>query len=184
MLAIQLREMNSVNIERLTTRISRAETAAANRILAERMMAAKERGEEPGPDVPPTPVEIDQYDVNIANLRRQMDEAKKNRGKIQFFAHAMVTAKTAFPKTSETIGLLERVLQKEMDLPKRNDDGNEELISMTNNRVSRADQKLVEERVKAARCAGRNVWWVLGTSLGFEVVVLGVATWIFKRRDF
>lgn len=182
-LALQLREMNAVNIERLTTRISRAETSASNRILAERMVAAKEKGEEPGPDVPPTREEIEKYDTNLANLRKQMDEATKNRGKILFFSRSMVAAKTAFPKTNETIGLLERVLQKQMELPKRADDGNEELLSMANNRVSQADRKLVEERLKAA-LRGRNVWWVVGTSVMFEVVVLGIATWIFKRRDF
>ena len=30
----------------------------------------------------------------------------------------------------------------------------------------------------------RPLWWVLGTSLAFEFVVLGVASWIFVRRDF
>jgi hypothetical protein len=30
----------------------------------------------------------------------------------------------------------------------------------------------------------RSVWWVLGTSLLFEAVVLGMACFIFVRRDF
>jgi hypothetical protein len=30
----------------------------------------------------------------------------------------------------------------------------------------------------------RSVAWIVGTSLGFEVVVLALAAWIFSRRDF
>ena len=30
----------------------------------------------------------------------------------------------------------------------------------------------------------RDAWWALGTSGGFQVVVLGLAAWIFARRDF
>ena len=30
----------------------------------------------------------------------------------------------------------------------------------------------------------RSVWWVVGTSLGFEAVVLALAAWIFSRRDY
>jgi hypothetical protein len=30
----------------------------------------------------------------------------------------------------------------------------------------------------------RPIWWIVGTSLGFEAVVLAVAAWIFCRRDY
>ena len=30
----------------------------------------------------------------------------------------------------------------------------------------------------------RPLWWIIGTSLGFEAVILGIACWIFCRRDF
>jgi hypothetical protein len=38
-------------------------------------------------------------------------------------------------------------------------------------------------RVEEAK-RNRTVAWVLGTSIAFEVVVLGIACWIFRRRDF
>jgi hypothetical protein len=31
---------------------------------------------------------------------------------------------------------------------------------------------------------GRSVAWVVGTSLGFEAVVLSLAAWVFCRRDY
>jgi hypothetical protein len=37
----------------------------------------------------------------------------------------------------------------------------------------------VQEQIK-----DRPVWWVVGTSLAFEAVVLGIACWVFCRRDF
>jgi hypothetical protein len=30
----------------------------------------------------------------------------------------------------------------------------------------------------------RSVWWVVGTSLAFEAIVLLIAAWIFCRRDY
>ena len=42
----------------------------------------------------------------------------------------------------------------------------------------RVQQRMQEE------FRGRNVAWVLGTSLGFEAVVLVLCVLIFARRDF
>jgi hypothetical protein len=30
----------------------------------------------------------------------------------------------------------------------------------------------------------RGVGWILGTSVAFEIVTLGVGCWLFSRRDF
>ncbi len=30
----------------------------------------------------------------------------------------------------------------------------------------------------------RSPWWIVGTSLAFEAVILALASWVFCRRDF
>jgi hypothetical protein len=30
----------------------------------------------------------------------------------------------------------------------------------------------------------RNAWWIVGTSVGFVALVLGIGAWYFRRRDF
>jgi ABC-type transport system involved in multi-copper enzyme maturation permease subunit len=40
------------------------------------------------------------------------------------------------------------------------------------------------DQAVAQELGARDLPWVIGTSLGFEVVVLGMAAWVFCRRDF
>jgi len=99
--------------------------------------------------------------------------------------------KTVLPKTQETIGLLERYLLTEED---RNLLNRQEQYKATGTVESEAEegepqdddfrrtQIAAEEDDKAFR--QRPVWWVVGTSLGFEAAVLGIACLIFARRDF
>jgi hypothetical protein len=47
----------------------------------------------------------------------------------------------------------------------------------------RVDEGKVGRTLEATMRA-RSEWWIVGTSLAFEGVVLGLAAWIFCRRDF
>jgi hypothetical protein len=78
---------------------------------------------------------------------------------------------TLLPKTSETIGLLRRWLVRLADLPPTPDD--QQLHAML------AAERDVQEAIDR-----RSPFWVLGTSLGFELVILSWAAWVFCRRDY
>lgn len=86
-------------------------------------------------------------------------------------AHQITFAlKTAMPKTTETIALLERDLVSMAELPE----------PPNRRRRARADfNEALQETMRS-----RPVWWVVGTSLLFELFVLAWAAWIFCRRDF
>ena len=79
--------------------------------------------------------------------------------------------KTVLPKTSETIALLQRTLIRLADLDGQQGGAQDKRIV--------AVQREVAEAVR-----GRSVAWVVGTSLGFELVVLAGAALLFCRRDF
>jgi hypothetical protein len=49
-------------------------------------------------------------------------------------------------------------------------------------KVRMDDPEVAREAVDVL--ADRPVSWVLGTSVAFEAVVLGISAWIFCRRDF
>lgn len=86
-------------------------------------------------------------------------------------AHDIVYGvKTVLPKTTETIGILERTLYSMAELPAG------ELGQPR--RQAKVGRK-VQETLRS-----RSVWWVVGTSLGFELFVLSIAALIFCRRDF
>lgn len=86
-------------------------------------------------------------------------------------AHPILySVKTVLPKTGETIGLLERSLISLAELP----------ASLGEEKSKRMEvDREVAEIIRA-----RSVAWVVGTSLGFEFVVLAAAAFIFCRRDY
>jgi len=103
-------------------------------------------------------------------------------------------AKTVLPKTGETVGLLERWLIDLADLdtdgfaqPNGDDpiDDNAEALFGPGNAPTQSgiDQDQVNQEVQK-RYRERSVAWVLGTSLGFELVILAIACLYFHRKDF
>ena len=48
---------------------------------------------------------------------------------------------------------------------------------------SRAKTSVVVAAIEADQ-RSRGVGWILGTSVAFEIVTLGVGCWLFSRRDF
>ncbi len=81
--------------------------------------------------------------------------------------------KTFVPKTRETVALLDRYLLPDEELDKAVADD------------SAADARAAQfEMRNLDPTRGRSIFWVVGSSLGFEAVVVGLAMWIFKRRDF
>lgn len=98
--------------------------------------------------------------------------------------------KTALPKTAETIALLERWLVEMADLPTgpaEASSGTEDWEQLLKDEENAAPTRPDDTRVSLAlqeKLRGRSVWWVLGTSLAFEAVILAIAAFFFCRRDF
>ncbi len=82
--------------------------------------------------------------------------------------HAIVNV---LPKTTETIGLLQRWLLRLANLGP--EPANQQQRDMA------AAQREFQEKLDQ-----RSPLWIIGTSLAFEFVVLAWAAWIFCRRDF
>jgi ABC-type transport system involved in multi-copper enzyme maturation permease subunit len=123
----------------------------------------------------------DQWRQDRAGLVRQRDSKARRNLTI---AHQLVYAfKTALPKTRETTEVMNRRLLRNVrpdtqesepddlteDGPRRNRNG-----PFTPADVQKLDQTM----------RSRSLWWVIGTSLAFEAVVLMLAAWVFCRRDF
>ncbi len=89
--------------------------------------------------------------------------------------------KTVLPKTSETVGLLQRWLISLAELPAPMESqappslGDDALANMNDPEF----QKELERTVR-----GRSVFWIMGTSLLFEAVVLAAGAFIFCRSDY
>ena len=123
----------------------------------------------------------------IAAAFANRDEAIENIRKIEPWTRGVYLAKTALPKTQETVALLERWLISlaELDALSESfageDDGpgptleeTEGTLRVSDDEVSRRMQEKLRER---------SAWWVIGTSLLFELFVVGLAALVFRRRD-
>ena len=94
---------------------------------------------------------------------------------------AIFTAKTFFPKTGETIALLNReLIDPDAFTPVQEDKPSVATDPFSDIEI---DQDELGQRVEA-RFRERSVLWILGTSFIFEFFVLGLSTLIFTRRDF
>jgi len=107
---------------------------------------------------------------NVTRLPRTIEDHEKDlAGKRETIASLrevqdiLVIVKTFLPKTTETVQLIQRAVVKADELP--NQDGG-------------LGRKIVAEQ------ESRSVAWIVGTSLGFEAVILAIGAWFFRRRDF
>ncbi|MBK7405124.1 MAG: ABC transporter permease [Phycisphaerales bacterium] len=111
-------------------------------------------------------------------------ETEQSLAKLKPWMKAVYAAKTIVPKTSETTSLLERWLVSMADLkaqaranPERADSG----LDTKTGEINLDDQEVKLRAEEAIRA--RPVWWILGTSLAFEAVMLSAACVVFARRD-
>jgi len=179
----QFSTINQVRLEGMPARIERAETRARARYQNEWREANTPEGasqEEIDALIPPqpTPEELEQQSESLRNLREEFATIQKNRPRWDLASNVSFGVKTFFPKTQETIALLERWMVDLADLPKPPAQEPDDFGPMAGVNQGEVQQRMLEQ------ARSRSVWWILGTSLAFEGVVLLLAMRIFKRRDF
>lgn len=158
-------------------RIERMERNATLALLEDRNAERADQGLEPlkALDPPPTSEQLDAKDIRLASNRSQLEEARSSETLARRWRQGIYAAKTLFPKTQETINLLERwtvdreALQRIGSGPAEDD----------RQRAMQEGQRATQDEL-----GNRPLWWILGTSLLFEALVLGLSVVIFKRRDF
>jgi hypothetical protein len=99
------------------------------------------------------------------------DPSQSNTAGLETTRQILHAVNTVLPKTTETIGLLQRWLIRLADLPKE--------PASPQQRAAQAARREFQEALYR-----RSPWWIVGTSLGFEFVVLAWAAGAFCRRDY
>ncbi len=112
-------------------------------------------------------------------LEAEVDRADRSVATWTKWSRFVFAVKTIFPKTNETIGLLERWLISLADLPTEEDTEEDPMMQNTEFGGDTAVQKRLMELSRE-----RPAWWILGTSILFEIVILAFAAWKFCRRDY
>jgi len=94
------------------------------------------------------------------------------------------SVKTIFPKTTDTIELLNHILLTREEVGQLTP---EDRRARRNKKNVDDDPEIPHQRTDVEfqnRLRDRSIAWIVGTSLLFEAAVLSLAAWIFHRRDF
>jgi len=157
---------------------------AQERFALKRVEQLREQGKViPGEDGVPLPEgaadTLEAINPTLQIARTKQDDAQRAFDTWNTWETRVYTVKLIMPKTSETLSLLSRNLIDQEEIGG--------LLDMMNGineeNDPNAPDRRVAERVNEVM-EDRTVAWILGTSFGFEFVILGLATLIFVRRDF
>ena len=130
-------------------------------------------------------IESLQTDEAKQGLEPRLEEQRADDANWRLAHGIFFAVKTVLPKTTETADLVAREINARV-----NDSGDEEPAEDDNTRRQRGffrSQFVNERKLRAAieeEMAARPVSWIVGTSLAFEAIVLGLGVWYFRRRDF
>lgn len=148
---------NFVNLGRIAARL---ECAGLERVISVRTAANPE--------------------ADVDALREELTASREAEARWEAFYWPFYGLSTCLPKTTETTSWLERRLVEYARLqPAAKDD--DQLQMFGSKYVKRKD---FERELREDTDARKGVVWVIGTSLGFEAVVLALCVWRFRRRDF
>lgn len=198
---LMFRERSQLRVEKMEARVQTARNAIDRSTAA--VEEATASAPPPESDSPPADGGGEPESKAVRDARKKLAEAQKKLGDDQTKLgseskkladeqgdhasiarwHRIVFAvKTVGPKTSETTDLLRRTLISAADLARLQENDNESPDPMPDRDI-RINGAELGRRIEA-ELRRRPVSWVLGTSLGFEALMLAVAAWVFCRRDF
>ena len=143
-----------------------------------------------GQDAPDDPESLNPF---LSSTRKNLAERRESRDTMYAWSRRIIAVKTVLPKTSETIDLLGRSLLSMDELDRFLPSDQHELVDVDAFIESKAqgarpvvvtmEDPAVNRRVEQLKRT-RGPGWLIGTSLGFEAVVLALACVVFTRRDF
>ncbi|MED5508184.1 MAG: ABC transporter permease [Planctomycetota bacterium] len=143
--------------------------STATEISAEQSRSDLEEAEEAG-----DPIEV------TGPLSERLDRDEENLATWRLTNSVFYGIKAALPKTDETIELLARLLRDNAGMEVEDDRESRGRLFGVSQRISMRE---FEKRIQSKRDA-RGYFWIIGTSLIFESLVLLFACWRFSRRDF
>ena len=121
----------------------------------------------------------------IASLTIERDDQQETIDKLDRWYKPIQAFQVIMPKTSETVGLLDRWLRRDTDVNIMDIfAGNVEQDGEGDFRTTDSSRDREVQRRMENEFESRSLWYVVGTSLVFEGVLLSLACWIFVRRDY
>ncbi len=121
----------------------------------------------------------------LGQSERDAEKEKYDLDNIDRWHRMILAARLVLPKTGETLALVERTLITSAEMEGLFQSGNRDEGLEARGRRARfgASEQEIDARTRRV-LAERSLTWIIGTSLMFEFFCVGLATWIFSRRDY
>lgn len=179
---VGFREDKASTVETRAARLERLDAATRTGVIE---MKKQELGEEAAAAYEPTEEELRAAELPIIKRERAAQVAdEKTLKSLVFWTDLVYGVKTVLPKTAETTGLLERWMMApdEFDRLREADERRAAGRELDDDEEIRSTGPNEEQITEVLR--KRSVWWIVGTSLIFEAVIVGWAMLVFIRRDY
>lgn len=121
---------------------------------------------------------------NAETAGRQADSDEHTAKWLRLSHRIVYAVKTVTPKTTDTIDYLSTIVfnkKEETELARQRD---REQAMNNADPIGPHAAGMEGARESVRELQARSPWWIIGTSLGFEAVVVGAAMWVFCRRDY
>ena len=173
---------NEITAERKMVRVEKQEGRVMDTSarLVDLRLAADGGDTEATDQLPELELELVEKRERLDTITFELADELETLGLSQSINEWFHIANTCLPKTSETIDLLSRLLEDYAGLMRPAAPA-DDTVRQFGEMVGRGE---FQERFDAELDASHGPFWILGTSLGFEALVLGFAVWRFRRRDF
>ena len=173
---------NEITAERKMVRVEKQEGRVMDTSarLVDLRLAADGGDTEATDQLPELELELVEKRERLDTITFELADELETLGLSQSINEWFHIANTCLPKTSETIDLLSRLLEDYAGLMRPAAPA-DDTVRQFGEMVGRGE---FQERFDAELDASHGPFWIIGTSLGFEALVLGFAVWRFRRRDF
>jgi ABC-type transport system involved in multi-copper enzyme maturation permease subunit len=118
----------------------------------------------------------------LATRTTKVAEKQRTLDRVTSIHRIFYGIKTVLPKTSETVGLLQRWLISLAELPAPMEGQGSPPFSEDDAMANMNDPEFQKELERTVR--SRSVGWIMGTSLLFEALMLAAGAFIFCRSDY
>jgi len=137
---------------------------------------------------------VERAEAQLEDMKERVEKAEGTLGKIRPFTSASYWLAALLPKSSETVGLLQRKLKADSSLSfldiingdfgdkngaSRGGRNAEGFGFIRDPEVERLTQQRMIEYAES-----ESAFYIIGSSLAFELVILGLALFIFVRQDY
>lgn len=127
---------------------------------------------------------VDRLKGRVESRQKKLDKAETTQAELTKWHALLFGVKTVLPKTSETMDLLNRKLLSSIEMESFTDAIEDDpAVDLGTDSDIRISQRQVGKKMQE-ELESRSVGWVIGTSLLFELAVLGLAAGFFVRKDY